>query len=234
MANKLISAVLFTLTLAGLIAMGVSLFNQLACEGQPINNNVLPTFSQQIMGEQILSQSFIAPRPGLNRIDILFQTYQRQNTQDVTLRLLEVPGGVDNPLQGVELFKATFNATDVSDEIWRTFGFAPIPDSAEKTYLITLQSPESVNGNAITVGGIERDVYRPGSAFLGPVPVPADITFRACFQMTISEKLQVLAEQMTRNRPAIWADPIFYGVALMAYLLLLIGFFWRLSKLALR
>jgi hypothetical protein len=232
-ATKVIIAFLFTLALAGLIAIGVSFFNQLACEGQPINNNVSPTFSQQIMGEQILSQSFVAPRADLNRIDILFQTYQRQNTHDVTLRLLEAPSGADNPLQGVELFKATFNAADARDESWHTFRFAPIPDSAGKTYLITLQSPESVNGNAITVGGIERDVYRPGSAFLGPVPVPADISFRACFQMTIFEKLQVLAEQLTRNRPAVWADPLFYGAALLTYLLLLIGLFWRLSKLAL-
>lgn len=213
--------------------MGVSFLNQLACEGQPINNDVVPTQAQQIWGERIIGQSFVAPRNGLNRIDLLFQTYRRQNTHNVTLRLLEVPPEINNPLQGIELFRTTFNASTVHNQSWRTFTFPPLPDSAGKTYLIALESPESKDGNAITVGGIEQDVYLPGSAFLGPVPVPADIAFRTCYQMTTFEKLQILSEQMTRNRPALWGNIVFYPLSLLVYILLLIGLFWRLTGLAL-
>jgi hypothetical protein len=232
MMNRVIMTGLLALMFLGLVAIGFSFFHQLACEGQPINNNVAPTSEQQIFGERIIGQSFVAPREGLNRIDILFQTYRRRNTADITLRLLELPDETGNPFEtGTERFKTTFNAATLRDQSWRSFTFAPIVDSAGKHYLITLQSPEAVSGSAATVGGIERDVYAPGSAYLGPIPIRADMTFRTCYQMTAIEKLQVLSEQLTRDRPSLWGQAAFYWLSLGLYGVLLIGFFWKLTHL---
>lgn len=228
--NRPILIVFLSLSLVGLGVIGLSLFDQLACEGQPINNNVRPTQSQQIWGDQIISQSFVAPRDYLNRVDILFQTYQRQNTHEVTFRLLQVAPANNNPLTGTELYKTSFNAAAINDQAWYTFTFPPISNSTGKTYLISLSSPESTDGDAITVGGIERNSYTPGSAFLGSIPVPADITFRACFQVSAGEKLKVLAEQITRNRPGLWGETSFYLLTVLVYVLLLGGFFWQLTK----
>ena len=232
-ARRLLIAGVFVIISIGLLVTGTSSVNQLACEGQPINFLINPTVEQQLWGERTISQSFVAPRNGLNRIDILFQTYQRQNTHDVTLNLLEITPNSPDPRQGLNLFEFTFNAATVHDRVWRNFTFFPILDSAGKTYLIMLRSSESVPGNAITVGGIEWDAYEPGTAFLGTVPVRADIAFRACYQMTTLEKLQVLSEQMTRNRPALWGNIGFYWLILGVYGLLLLGFFWKLTKLVL-
>ena len=229
--NRPISILFFIFIFVGLGMIARSLLNQLGCEGQPINNNVSPTQSQQIWGDRIISQSFVAPRSYLNHVDILFQTYRRQNTHDVTFRLLEAPAGDKDPLAGVELYKRTFNAASIRDQFWHTFSFPPIADSAGKIYVISLQSPESVEGDALTVGGIERNVYVPGTAFLGPIPVPADITFRACFQMSTMERLRVLSEQITRTRPGLLSEITFYVSTLMAYVLLLIGFFWQVTRL---
>lgn len=225
---------LFALMMMSLIAIGYSALRQLACEGQPINFRLAPTAEQQIWGERIISQSFVAPRNDLNRIDILFQTYQRQNNADVLFRLLELPPDSQNPRHGVELINFSFNASTVQDRTWRAFTFPSIPDSAGKHYLIALQSPESSPGNAITVGGIEWDTYAPGMAFLGPVPLQADITFRTCYHMGTFEKLGILAGQMTRQRPALWGDPIFYGLILLIYGLLVSAFFWSLTRFLLR
>jgi hypothetical protein len=180
---------LFGLLAAGLVAIGRSFIGQIACEGQPFNDNAPPTESQQIWGKRIISQSFVAARPGLNRIDIMFQTYARQNRGNMILRLLEVPDRLDNPLLGTERFRTTFNTANVWDKSWHTFTFPSLDNSAGKTYLITLSSPESADGNAITVGGIRRNVYLPGTAYVGTVPVTADIAFRSCYQMTNLEKL---------------------------------------------
>ena len=228
--KRLTIVLLFILTSASLIAIGDSSFNQLACEGQPINNNVDPTQAQQILGDRIIGQSFVSPHDGLNSVHIFFLTYQRPNTHDVTLRLLETSPDINTSPQ-VELFSTTFNAATIDDKTWQSFSFPQIPDSSGKTYLITLQSPQSVDGNAITVGGIERDVYASGSAFLGTTPVPADIAFRACYQMTIAEKLQILSEQITRNRPALWDNAIFFWGSTVVYVLLLIGFFLEIDQI---
>jgi hypothetical protein len=218
---------LFILSLVGLAAVVTSA--PLACEGQPVDTELHPVPGQQILGDRIISQSFVAPRNGLNRIDLFLQTYQRQNRQAVTVRLLEVPEGSPNPLQGTERFRATFNAATVTDQAWRSFTLAPIPDSAGKTYLIALESPESVDGDAITIGGIERDLYPRGTAFLGMMPVLADLSFRTCYQMPFSEKLQVLSEQITQNRPGLWENTTFYWLSFLFYGLVLIGFFWKLA-----
>ncbi|MBE7555409.1 MAG: hypothetical protein HS126_30535 [Anaerolineales bacterium] len=223
--------ILLVLALTGLAAVAVSFSRQLACEGQLINNNVNPTTPQQIAGDRIIGQSFVAPRPNLNRIDLFFQTYGRKNTHDVTLRLLAAPENGSNPLQGLELYRTTFNAADVSDLSWRTFTFPPIPDSGGKPYFIALESPQSTEGNAVTVGGIERDVYTAGSAFLGPVPVPADITFRTCYALSIAEKLSILGQQLIKNRPSLWGDLRFYLLLLLLYLLILLGIFVKLIKM---
>jgi hypothetical protein len=228
LVKKLAVVVVGLLTLTGMVGIGVSFFNQIACEGQPINNNAEPTAEQQILGERIIAQSFVAAKSDMNRIDIFFQTYGRKNTHDVTLRLLAVEKDANAPLAGAEVFKTTFNAGTVRDQAWRTFTFNPIAESAGKAYLIALASPDSVEGNAITVGGIERNSYLPGTAYLGLIPVPADFAFRSCYQMSNIEKLQVLSNQITQSRPGLWGDIRFYGFILLLYGLLLAGFFWKL------
>jgi hypothetical protein len=228
--QKSVIYLIYILGLAGLIGLGLSFFNQLACEGQLVNVNLNPAEQQQIWGDQFIGQSFVAPHNHLNRLDLLLQTYRRNNTQDVTLRLLEIPAGLANLQQGSELFSTTFNAASVGDKQWRTFTFPEIPNSAGKVYLFNLQSPASTPGNAITIGGIDKDIYPPGSTFLGAMPLPADITFRACFQMTPLEKLRVLADQLTRFRPAWWGTSMFYLICGGIYMLLLIVFFWQLTR----
>ncbi len=229
--KRLSLVTLLVLAFTGLAAIAVSFSRQLACEGQLINNNVTPTTPQQIAGDRIIGQSFVAPRPNLNRIDLLFQTYGRTNTHDVTLRLLAIPENDSNPLQGLELYRNTFNAATISDQSWRTFTFPPIPDSNGKPYFIALQSPQSTEGNAVTVGGIERDVYTAGSAFLGPVPVPADITFRTCYALSTNEKLSILGQQLIKDKPSLWGDLRFYLLLLLLYLLIWLGIFVKLIKL---
>ncbi len=223
--------ILLVLASAGLTAIAISFFDQLACEGQLINNDVAPTTAQQIAGDRIIGQSLVASRHQLNRIDLLFQTYSRKNTHDVTLRLLAAPENGDNPLQGSVVYEVTFNAATVSDQRWRTFTFPPLPDSAGKTYFVALQSPESTDGNAITVGGIERDVYTAGSAFLGPIPVLADVTFRICYPLSINEKLSILGQQWVEHKPSLWGDIRFYILLLVLYALILLWVFVELIKL---
>ncbi len=231
-AKKSVITIICLITLTGLLYIGSSFFNQLACEGQPINNNVSPTEDQQIIGGTVIGQSFTAPRDGLSRLDVFLQTYQRRNTHDVTLRLFETPNAETWAAQDPPLFSVTFNAATVSDQSWRSFYFAPLLNSSGKTYLLTLESPSSTDGNAITVGGIERNSYLPGTAFLGPIPVPVDITFRSCYQMTAKEKLSVLTRQLTQNKTGPWQDGAFYGLSLILYLLLLLGFLVYLLEFA--
>ncbi|MDY6868508.1 MAG: hypothetical protein SVT56_11535 [Chloroflexota bacterium] len=239
-AKQLFLIILLVATLLTLIIIGVRFAEQIACEGQLFNDNLPPTPSQQILGERLIGQSFVSPRDKLNRIDLFLQTYERQNTGDILLQLLEISDdNRNNPLAGTKVFETTFNATIVRDRTWHHFTFPSLENSTGKHYLIVLQSPNSVNGNAITIGGIQQDVYEPGLAFtyapdLGfseLTPVNGDIMFRACYEMTIVEKLQIFSEQITKNRPGLWQEFSTYLFLFGSYTILLIIFFWRVLTL---
>ena len=213
--------------------------HQLACEGQPVNDNLPITSAQQIFGERIIGQSFISPADDLNRIDLFLQTYDRQNTEDILLRLFEIPSDVTNPLEGIEVFQTSFNASTVWDKTWHSF-YLPQPiSSAKKSYFITLQSPNSKDGNAITIGGIQQNVYPSGDAFIyAPdlafpqlTPIPGDMMFRACYDLTVSEKLNMLLDQLSTNRPALWGARGFYLIGIGIYWVFIAGFLWQLENL---
>lgn len=233
MAIRTISVIaILILVLVGIVTIGYAASSRIVCEGQPVNNNEVPTAEQQIFGDRIIGQTFVAPRDHLNEIGLMFQTYGRRNEHEVTLRLLEIPANTANPFSGIERFTVTFDASTLQDKSWRSFVIPEIPDSAGKTYLITLESPQSVPGNAITVGGIERDLYLPGIAYLGPVPVQADFAFKSCYRMSLVEKAQTLAQQMTNERPGLWGNPAFYGLTMTLYAAVVVLLFILMARLA--
>lgn len=219
--------------LVGLGAIGLSFLNQLGCEGQFVNVNFSPAPEQEILGERVIGQSFVAPYDRLSQIDLLLQTYGRRNTHEVTFHLLDISNAPDTPLQGIELFKSSINAGEVSDGSWHSFVIPEITDSAGKHFFVLLESPTSQAGDAITIGGIDKDAYPAGSTFLGPVAVPADIAFRACFQMRPLEKLHTFAGQLTQNRPGVWGESTFYLLIFIVYGILLGVLLWRLARFVL-
>jgi hypothetical protein len=182
----------------------------------------------------VIGQSFVAPRDRLNRLDLLLQTYRRPNTHEVTLRLFESAEDAQTPFAGTELFQTSFNAAMVSNEAWRRFDIPEVANSAGKTFLVRLESPASEPGNAITIGGIDKDAYPAGSAYLGPVAVPADIAFRVCFQMSAGEKLQTLGDHLTRHRPGVWGDSTFNLFTFVINGGLVGGLVWLLARFAIR
>ena len=229
MAKKLAVTAVFFILVIGLYAIFATTLPNIACEAQPINLAMPPAAERQIWGANGFSQEFIAPHNGLNRLDIFFQTYFRQNTQDVTIRLLEV-----SKVENIERFHTTFIPVDISAQGWQTFSMPPIPESAQKNYIITIESPQSSPGNAVTVGGIlEADPYQLGKAFIGATPLNGDIAFRTCYQMSGLEKIDELSRQLTQHRPGVWGNPIFYGAIVVVYFALIIGLFWVLAKLVL-
>lgn len=231
-SHKWVNLGFFFFGFIGLITLGIFTSLRLACEGQLMTvYHVEPTETQEIQGDQTIGQSFVAPHDNLNRVDIRLMTYNRENSQDVIFRLFEIPPNSDNPLTGQEKASITFNAADVTDQTWYRFNFPPISNSAQKSYFFMLESPNSTPGDAITVSGMQRDIYQAGTAYLGNIPVTADLAFLTCYQLTVFQKLDVMAEKLTLYRPSLWGSAIFYSITLIVYAFLLICFFWGLSRL---
>ncbi|MDM8527920.1 hypothetical protein QUF58_06845 [Anaerolineales bacterium HSG24] len=223
------------LLLASLSAMGLiftNMLNQLGCEGQYINYNTLPSDHIQIWDDIVAGQSFVAQQNNLNRVDLLFHTYWRTNTKDIIITLMEMSDANTYPESTLLLHQTTFNAAILRNESWYSFIFPNISNSQGKTYLITVKSPTSYEGNAITLGGIDTDVYPMGTTFLTGILVPnQEFTFRICYAMTIGEKIQRLSHQITNDRPMAWGTVLFYILLFGLYALLLPLFIWQLVKI---
>jgi hypothetical protein len=235
MRSKKIAVILILmLILFGLAIIFVTGQDLLGYEGQPNNQYFLS--APEITRDLAIGQTFEAPVDGLHRIDVVLRSYNRRNTHPVTFYLKP---SIDS--QEV-IYQESFNASEVRNNQWRTFEFSPILDSAGKSYYFYLESPDSVEGNAITVGGAQGgDFYNDGATYLTadylgehPTIVLADVAFRTYYGLSFKEKISILVQRMVENKPLVWGDIRFYMLLTGLYVVILVGVFIELVKLALR
>jgi hypothetical protein len=194
-------------------------------EGQIFNHGT-PTEIQEIKGDRIIGQTFVAPLPGLDRIDVLLFDRGRRNTHPVTFHLRQGVNSSD------DLLSITFNASEVRGETWHTFAFPPVPDSGGKAYFFYFSSPDSGAGDAIAVGGVEGNLYSPGTAYLYATPANADLAFRTYYSgITLSQKVEKLAERMTEHKPFPLGNKYFYVLLALVYLILVTALTWKITGL---
>lgn len=225
-AQKLAIISISILPVIGLALIFITGLNLLGYEGQPVNQyHIELSDAFEIKGEVIIGQTFVAPLNGLRRIDVAFRTYGRKNTRAVTFYLKQSPDSADI------IYQETFNASEIGDNQWRTFEFPPVPDSAGKTFFFYLASPDSVFGDAITVGGGPGDFYKNGSAYLGYVPTQADLAFRTYYGLSAGQKLSILEKRIVENKPSIWGDIRFYILLLALYALIMVRVWAEIMKL---
>jgi hypothetical protein len=222
----LVARVLFSLVpLIGFALIIAQCLKLIGFEGQIFNHGT-PTEIQEIKGDRIIGQTFVAPLPGLHRIDVLLFDRGHRNTHPVTFHLRQ---GVNS---SQDLFSTTFNASEIKGGGWHTFDFAPLANSAGKTYYFYFSSPDSTDGNAIAVGGVEGNLYPNGTAYLYSTPTNADLAFKTYYAgITFSRKVEKLSERLTEHKPFPLGDKYFYISLALVYLILVTALAWQITGL---
>ena len=211
------------LTLVALLVIGVRSLALLGYEGQFVNE-IKPGPATALVGGLELGQTFVAPRAGLDRIDVLLYGYRRPNTQPVTFHLRKDGAEQDE-------VRFTFNAGEVWGWRWRSFRFEPLADSAGQTYYFFFDSPTSTPDDALTMGGVEGDLYPNGTALINGHPAFADAAFKTFYaDVSLTDKLSALVTRITQAKPSIWGDVRFYVLLVSLYLLLVIRLGWRIYR----
>ncbi|MGQ9502210.1 MAG: hypothetical protein ACUVSF_10750 [Anaerolineae bacterium] len=211
--RRLFWAVLLLLGFISLILIGLRAAWLLGSEGQFVNL-VRPGPATALVRGVELGQTFVAPRAGLHRIDVLLYGYYRHNTQPVTFHLRKVGAGEDT-------VTITFSAGEVWGWHWKHFEFPPLSDSAGQSYYFFFESPTSTPQDSITLGGVEGDLYPYGTAVINGQPAFADASFVTHYtNVSTVEKLSALADKLTRAKPSLWGDVRFYVLLGVIYLLL--------------
>ena len=206
------------------LLIGVRSLALLGYEGQFVDE-IKPGPATALVGGLELGQTFVAPRAGLDRIDVLLYGYRRPNTQPVTFHLRK-----DDAEQDEVSF--TFNAGKVWGWRWRSFRFDPLADSAGQTYYFFFDSPTSTPDDSLTMGGVEGDLYPNGTALINGHPAFADAAFKTFYaDVSLTDKISALVARVTQSKPSIWGDVRFYVLLTSLYLLVVIRLGWCIYRM---
>jgi SAM-dependent methyltransferase len=119
-----------------------------------------------------IAQSFICPENHLSRIDVKLSNLGRSNNCHVLFRLRE-QGGAQQEVAAYRLY-----APHVIEEGW---SFVPIPDQAQsagRRYLLTLESPDGVFGQAVTAMASNGRAYRDGQLYVDGESLEGSLCFQ--------------------------------------------------------
>lgn len=211
------------LTVLALGIIGWQASDTLLSDGQLVNN-IRPGPTISLANGRQLGQTFVAARAGLERVDVLMFGYHRRNTQPVTFHLRPAAAAQD-------VFSATFNADEVWGWRWMSFRFPALPDSAGQTYYFFFESPTSTPEDALTLGGVEGDLYAPGTALINGQPARADAAFRTYYaDLGLSDVWRALSARLVEGKPWLWGSLPFYVGLGVVYLLLVVGTGWYLIR----
>ena len=180
------------------------------------------TVPGEIMDAITVGQTFKADYNYLNRIDISFGTYARENTHDIIFHLRQVNNDTD-----VRAVK--FNARDIRNNDYNSIYFEPITDSKGKRYYFFLESPSSVNGNALTVWVKTKDTYHDGEFILNGRSAGGDVLFRPYYQSNLEDFFHTVSTRIAIFVP-IPGIMQFLSVLLIGYIFLILLIFATLVK----
>ncbi len=157
------------------------------------NTNPTP----HIMGERVISQTFMAQRDYLSQIEVMLGTFDRENDKDVIFEL----GRPDEEV----ILQKVFNASEVKNNLYHSIKFAPQKNSRGKEYYFALHSPESTMDNSICAWMNTQDVYPEGEYFFNSRAPGGDLTFRVYSLQPVSEVLK----QINQKYPGLWGNKYF-------------------------
>lgn len=121
----------------------------------------------EITSETQVSQTFFANHDGLSSVAVLVGTYMRKNNVQLALTLTDQAGNV--------LRSKTFSLLNQADNSYLKFSFDPILNSKGETMTISVKSPDSKAGNAVTLWSTGSNVYPQGELRVNDKYLPSDL-----------------------------------------------------------
>ncbi len=184
------------MTLLYLISSNVELpaINYPVNNGYPVNDGTNIPIGEITKSMQI-GQTFVAERSNLSRIDILFATYKRENTEDILFHLRKKFGSNND----IVLYR--FNPKFLEDNRYFSITFPEIPDSEGKVYYFYIESPTSYSGNAVTIWYLPNSSYTQGNLYINGMPSKGSLVFRPYYESNMTEYLNTLLRRLEVNKP---------------------------------
>ncbi|MDH5200970.1 MAG: class I SAM-dependent methyltransferase [Candidatus Bathyarchaeota archaeon] len=119
-----------------------------------------------------IAQSLVCPVNNMSRIDVKMSNFQRVNPCHVQFGLCQE----GEPQQEIAAYR--LSALHVMDEAWTSIPVPVQAESAGRRYLLTLESPDGVPGQAVTAMASNRTAYEEGQLSIDGEPVEGSLCFQ--------------------------------------------------------
>jgi len=171
---------------------------------------------------QLLSSAVVEYRDQSDRVGQTFVA-DYGGLQRVQIRL------AGNPGEGGRLTFHLRTSPEVSEDIvrlsasvegdmWHTFQFPPVRDSAGRSFYFFLGAPASSEEGTLALWGAREDAYPQGEAVIqGAEGQARDLTFRLGYCLPPLERMKVAVGRFAGAKPSVWGDPRLYLVLALAY-----------------
>jgi len=119
--------------------------------GQSLSN----TTSGELTKDREFRQNFVAKYNKINKVQLLFGTYQNKNnsTGEVSLKIVDS--------QNHTLTQKDIKLSDITDNTWVSFDFVTTPLTVGQTYRLVLTSSNIAPGNAVTWWALKPQIINP-------------------------------------------------------------------------
>jgi hypothetical protein len=202
--------------------------------------------SPQIARDTRVGQQFMAPYPGLYRIQVWLDPTSATSSRQITAHLRAVPpantsGGL--PADGdpsviasrqLGQHSVVLHSTELEDGLPFTIEFSPIRDSMGRIYTITFDSPGSTPGDALAAHYSPEARLKGASATVNGQPVPGNLQFATFYSLRARDRVALLLTRLTQGRPYLYGTKGYYVSLALVYALTLTAFLWRVARSLLR
>ena len=155
-----------------LIFFSISLPKKIVIFNQSENNTAVG----EIYGDRKIGQTFIAEYNNLSAVKVLLATYNRENHAEFIFHLKsEVKSKED-----IHIYRD--DTMWVQDNKFFRFPFPKIKNSKRKRYFFYLDSPQSKQGNAITIWSNTEDLYKEGEKIVNGAASEGDLVFKTEYE----------------------------------------------------
>ena len=193
---------------------------------EPWGNQLGESLSPAVAGTTQVGQQFMAPYPGLHRIEVGLDSASASDTNQVIFHLKS------DPMADADLWTATLDLNSLREGTARV-DFPPIRNSMGQTYFFYLESPDAVPDNAIAARYSDDTTLDGARAFLGDQPIAGNLQFHSFYTLRNRDRVGLLLARMAEGRPYLLGNEWFYVGLAAAYALILAVFMWYAARLVL-
>jgi hypothetical protein len=192
--------------------------------GNPAGDELSPAVAEDTQ----VGEAFVAPLPGLYRIDLVLESIEPDGEGLLVLHLKADPSAKK------DLWTGDVHVGGMQPGIFYTFEFPPIRDSEGKSYYFYLEPDDPAGGGAVAARYSSLALLQGSSAYVNGRPVAGNLQFQTHYTLRTRDRIGVLLSRMAEGRPYMLGTKGFYVGLGIVYVLILGALLLMVTRAILR